>query len=337
MDTKIFNTRFQLKYDTWANWSDENKQFKLLQGEVAIVYVPESAGANGVLHEPAVLFKVGDGVKTFNQLPFVSALAGDVPAWAKVTKDDNDIELSDQAFINALKDIEGIKALLSDEDLGEGATSIAGRIAALEEQFSDLDTAIKDQNTTIQNTINTSLTSYDNRLKTIEEDYLTSEDLGNIGEKFEQLSTNLTEAKNRIDTFLDTEGVADTVDTLHDIKAWMEGPGVDATELTTAIAGETAAREAAIAGETAAREAAIAGEAAAREAAITNLGLSLETLKTTILNEAASTADDKIEDFGDTLAPVATSGILEDLGQENEYVIFNCGSATTLISDPIKT
>ena len=50
-------------------------------------------------------------------------------------------------------------------------------------------------------------------------------------------------AKNRIDTFLDTEGVADTVDSLHDIKAWMDGEGVNATELTQAIAAEAKLRE----------------------------------------------------------------------------------------------
>ena len=109
----------------------------------------------------------------------------------------------------------------------------------------------------------------------------------------------------------------------------MEGDGVDATELTQAIAKETSDREAAILAEKKAREDAFDAFGEALEGQLNNL-------KTTTLEEAASTADTKIENFGNTLAPVATSGILEDLNQENEYVIFNCGTASILISEPIK-
>ena len=39
------------------------------------------------------------------------------------------------------------------------------------------------------------------------------------------------------------EGITETFDTLKEIEEWINGPGVDATELTTAIAAETKARE----------------------------------------------------------------------------------------------
>lgn len=64
-----------------------------------------------------------------------------------------------------------------------------------------------------------------------------------VDEEVGAVATVANEAKNRIDTFLDTEGVANTVDSLHDIKAWMDGEGVNATELTEAIAAEAKIRK----------------------------------------------------------------------------------------------
>lgn len=52
------------------------------RGEVAICEVPTGSSLEQVT-PPAILFKVGDGVKTFAQLPWVSGLAADVYAWAK--------------------------------------------------------------------------------------------------------------------------------------------------------------------------------------------------------------------------------------------------------------
>ena len=49
-------------------------------------------------------------------------------------------------------------------------------------------------------------------------------------------ATTLAKVKSRVDTFLDTTGVADTVDTLKDIQAWINGEGVNATELASEIA-----------------------------------------------------------------------------------------------------
>ena len=78
MADKTFNTRISLKYDTYANWTDKNPV--LLAGEAAVVVVPAKSGA--VQHEPAVLFKIGDGTKKFSELSFVSGLAANVYSWA---------------------------------------------------------------------------------------------------------------------------------------------------------------------------------------------------------------------------------------------------------------
>lgn len=81
--SKVFNTRLQLKYDLWKNWSDNNPI--LLAGEIAVVYIPEETDATTgkVIQKPATMFKVGDGVSSFNSLDWASGLAADVYAWAK--------------------------------------------------------------------------------------------------------------------------------------------------------------------------------------------------------------------------------------------------------------
>ena len=79
-ENQIFNTRLQLKYDSLANWQTNNPT--LLSGEIAIAYLgnshTETTPDNGT---HPVLFKVGPGA--YNSLPFASALAADVYAWAK--------------------------------------------------------------------------------------------------------------------------------------------------------------------------------------------------------------------------------------------------------------
>lgn len=79
MATTILNTRLQLKYDTYKNWTDNNPV--PLKGELCIVEVPASTGAS--TKEPAILFKVGDGTKAFNTLDFTAGYAADVYDWAK--------------------------------------------------------------------------------------------------------------------------------------------------------------------------------------------------------------------------------------------------------------
>ena len=82
MASKTLKTRIKLKYDTLANWQADGADVVLLKGEVAICEVPTGSSLEQTT-PPAILFKVGDGVKTFAQLPWVSGLAADVYAWAK--------------------------------------------------------------------------------------------------------------------------------------------------------------------------------------------------------------------------------------------------------------
>lgn len=77
---KVFQTRIQLKYDTYENWSRNNPVLKA--GEMAIATV--AAGERkDMTNLPNIVLKVGDGTSHYNDLKFVSALAADVHEWAK--------------------------------------------------------------------------------------------------------------------------------------------------------------------------------------------------------------------------------------------------------------
>jgi len=79
MATTTFNTRIQLKYDTYTNWYNNNPTPKT--GEVCIVIIP--AETNAVVQEPTILMKVGHDNKSFRELEWVGATAADVYDWAK--------------------------------------------------------------------------------------------------------------------------------------------------------------------------------------------------------------------------------------------------------------
>ena len=81
MAEKILQTRIQLKYDTLENWTT-NGTVVLKKGEIGLCSVP-TGGSLQQVTPPAVLFKVGDGTTAFSALPWASALAADVYAWAK--------------------------------------------------------------------------------------------------------------------------------------------------------------------------------------------------------------------------------------------------------------
>ena len=72
-------TRILNRIDLYENWITNNPT--PLNGEICIVVVPAETGA--VVQEPATLIKVGDGTTPFADLPYLSAVAGDVHDWAK--------------------------------------------------------------------------------------------------------------------------------------------------------------------------------------------------------------------------------------------------------------
>ena len=104
MATNVINTRIQLKYDTVANWNSST--FIPKSGEVCIATIDNrptsdiasigTYNAQQTNTPPAVGVKVGDGVHTFANLPWIQAIAGDVYAWAK-SADGNSIPVTRDA------------------------------------------------------------------------------------------------------------------------------------------------------------------------------------------------------------------------------------------------
>ncbi len=84
MAIKELQTRIALKYDSYAAWTTApGKDLVLLAGEIGICNIDAAEQGSNVV--PTVLFKVGDGKKTFENLPWASAKAADVYGWAKAT------------------------------------------------------------------------------------------------------------------------------------------------------------------------------------------------------------------------------------------------------------
>ena len=79
MSEKVLNTRIQLKYDSYSNWTTKNPVLK--KGEVAIATI--ETNSDGIQNAPSILLKVGDGTNNYNALKFVSGLSADVYDWAK--------------------------------------------------------------------------------------------------------------------------------------------------------------------------------------------------------------------------------------------------------------
>ena len=128
---KEIKTKIALKVLTYAEWDAIKDTYKPLRGEVCFCEIPD--GNTSATNAPTVLFKVGDGQKTFGELKWASALAADVYSWAKKSEDEfkewvkkvvtvDDIDLSNyytkEEVVNLLAGIdEQIDALYTNDEL----------------------------------------------------------------------------------------------------------------------------------------------------------------------------------------------------------------------------
>ena len=121
---KQINTRIQLKYSTLAEWNDESvagrgANLVLKAGEIGICAIP-SGGSHLQTTPPAIMFKVGDGTTPFKNLPWASALAADVYAWARKSVP----EVEDfQDIINAARN-----GLISEDSVVKTLNSLKGDV-----------------------------------------------------------------------------------------------------------------------------------------------------------------------------------------------------------------
>jgi hypothetical protein len=103
-NAKTLNVRIRNKYDSYEAWVASG--LVLEAGEIAIAYttVNVEVGNGKIEKHPELLMKVGNGTDTFSNLPWLSAKAADVAAWAKA---------ANKPTYEA-KEITGIDAYISD-------------------------------------------------------------------------------------------------------------------------------------------------------------------------------------------------------------------------------
>lgn len=150
-------TRIALKIDDLSAW--EASSIILKAGEVALVRFPETQHImnndkeQDKLVPPAVSMKIGDGIHTFSQLPYVQAIAGDVYNWAKqpekpeylageITGIDDYIEERERDTHYVLvEDAEKRAFVINEVDKNNVATGVSFSI-----DWSDIDTKLKELN-----------------------------------------------------------------------------------------------------------------------------------------------------------------------------------------------
>lgn len=156
-NAKTLNVRIKNKYDSYENWAASG--LILEAGEIAIAHTTVNVNVdNGVVKHPALLMKVGDGEKTFANLPWLSAKAADVLSVCKneddlkefingvitdagVATDDALKTLSTQVTTNK-EDIAGLKA-----DLDTAETGLKAKVTTAEEAIAALQELVGDEGT----------------------------------------------------------------------------------------------------------------------------------------------------------------------------------------------
>ena len=159
MAIKELKTRIALKYDSYSTWMNDAVEGKganlvLLTGEVGICAIPADFTENGDTQvKPTVLFKVGDGVTPFKDLPWASAKAADVYSWAKKTEEEFKAWLNETA------------GFAKDSDI----TELGGDIATLVQEIADIKKSLGsgDEGEVVEGTFVTRLAVVENTVSTI--------------------------------------------------------------------------------------------------------------------------------------------------------------------------
>lgn len=126
-NAKMLNVRIKNKYDSYENWASSG--LILEPGEIAIAYTSVNVKVdNGIAKHPALLMKVGDGEKTFANLPWLSAKAADVLSVCK-----NETELT--TFVNNI---------IANADIATNADmkALIGRVNTVEDAIDALEALI---------------------------------------------------------------------------------------------------------------------------------------------------------------------------------------------------
>ena len=264
----LLNTRIRLRYDSYTNWYNTNPV--LLEGEVAIAVPGTEFGNEGHKTSTApCLMKVGNGTDHFNTLPWLSAVAADVHAWAKKSEAEFKTWLNETAEFATDAEVAAVASRVTtlEGDLNTASTGLKARVSTLESDLNTASTGLKAR-----------MTAVEGRATTLEGDVadlkaLTGNGDGSLGKRVEALESDNTTNKSNISanataidniTKAETGAIAVAVKAEAD-RAKLAEEGLQ-TNLTNAIAKEVSDRDAAILVETNARVAAINGVNAAIEA-----------------------------------------------------------------------
>lgn len=205
MAEKEFKTRILLKYDSLTNWN--NSTGYLRAGEVAIATVPEGTAGQevGSVATPQVLVKVGDGKHRFADLPFITAKAGDVYAWAKREKpsyvkavgSDGKITYGDLStdFLNALERIGNL------ETFKDGNAEVIANAIAEAKKYTEDEIKKLNHTTNGDGNVVTNVTQ-SNGIVTVTKGSLKIEDLTDGTETIEDIEERLT----NLETFEENAG-----------------------------------------------------------------------------------------------------------------------------------
>lgn len=205
MAEKILQTRIQLKYDTLANWMKDS--FILKPGEMAIATIEASgtAGSTGMT-PPAVGIKIGDGSLKFSELPWIQAIAGDVPTWAKESDWATVKAAYNKAISDAIKNVtDGLNVPTKTEvrkvELITSITTQNGKITGYETTPIKTDNVFLADGTT---TLTAKLTAVDGAITKAKEDAISAAAADATAKanaaQSAAISTAAADAENKADT-----------------------------------------------------------------------------------------------------------------------------------------
>lgn len=144
-NAKTLNVRIKNKYDSYENWAASG--LVLEAGEIAIAHTTVDVKVdNGTVKHPALLMKVGDGEKTFANLPWLSAKAADVLDACKSTE-------ALTTFVNGVIADAGIATDEAMQALAGRVTTAEGEIDALQAELDTAETGLKARITTAEGAI----------------------------------------------------------------------------------------------------------------------------------------------------------------------------------------
>lgn len=258
------NVRINNKYDSYENWM--NSSLVLGAGEIAVAYI-ESADKTG-LTPPAIGVKIGDGQKTFSQLNWIQATAGDVHSWAKaavkpeydaseiknlsqyisgeiqdtdtqyklVKVDDYNYKLQSKALDGAWTDVEGSSFVIPKYDDTEVRGLITGiKTGATINDFAAVEAALAGKQATGDYALNSTVSDVSDRVAAVEGDYLKAADKTELEGKITTAQNGVNEIKG------DYLKAADKTELSNLITGIKDGASIDSfADVEAALAGKQA-------------------------------------------------------------------------------------------------